>query len=75
MRVGLDDNYYSVQVKDFNLGKTSSRSKDCIGGVLSMDDGFPSNLAIVGDAFLKSWYSIYDYTGDARVGLAPSVNN
>jgi len=26
----------------------------CVGGVLAMGDGFPDNLAIIGDAFLKS---------------------
>ncbi len=27
----------------------------CVGGVLAVSDGFPDNLAIVGDAFLKSY--------------------
>lgn len=26
----------------------------CVGGVLGIGQGFPDNLAIVGDAFLKS---------------------
>lgn len=26
----------------------------CVGGVLAMGDGFPDNLAIIGDEFLKS---------------------
>lgn len=47
----------------------------CVGAVMAMSDGFPDNLAIIGDAFLKSWYSIYDYSNGARVGLAASINN
>lgn len=76
---------------DFNLGKVSSGGSMCVGGVLGIGSGFPDNLAIVGDAFLKSctfilWcirvtyadmtgYSIYDYSNGARVGLASSINN
>ncbi|ORY31594.1 aspartic peptidase domain-containing protein [Naematelia encephala] len=66
---------FSLATADFNLGKTSSQSSMCVGGVLAMGDGFPDNLAIVGDEFLKSWYSIYDYSGNSRVGLASSINN
>ena len=39
---------------DFNLGKVSSGGSMCVGGVLGIGSGFPDNLAIVGDAFLKS---------------------
>jgi hypothetical protein len=60
---------------DFNLGKVSSGGSMCVGGVLGIGSGFPDNLAIVGDAFLKSWYSIYDYSNGARVGFASSINN
>jgi hypothetical protein len=66
---------FAVNMADFNLGKTSSGGSMCVGGVLGIGSGFPDNLAIVGDAFLKSWYSIYDYSNGARVGLASSINN
>ncbi|KZT66403.1 acid protease [Daedalea quercina L-15889] len=65
---------YGVDPVDFNLGRTSADSSDCVGGVLALGEGFPDNLAIIGDEFLKSWYSIYDYPGN-RVGFALSVNN
>ncbi|KAJ7647390.1 aspartic peptidase domain-containing protein [Roridomyces roridus] len=59
---------------DFNLGMTALNSPDCVGGILSLDsDGFPPNLAIIGDEFLKSHYTTFDY--DGRVGFAPSINN
>ncbi|KAI0690105.1 aspartic peptidase domain-containing protein [Cytidiella melzeri] len=67
---------FSIRTDDFNLGKLSEESTDCVGGIIGVDpnSGFPSNLAIVGDIFMKSWYSTFDYAG-SRVGFAPSVNN
>ncbi|CAL1706582.1 unnamed protein product [Somion occarium] len=65
---------FEIRTDDFNMGPILNNGEECLGGIVSLGDGFPSNLAIIGDIFLKSWYSVYDYTG-ARVGLAPSVNN
>ncbi|KAI0085144.1 aspartic peptidase domain-containing protein [Irpex rosettiformis] len=67
---------FSMRTDDFNIGKLSEESTDCVGGIVGVDpsSGFPSNLAIVGDVFLKSWYTTFDYGGN-RVGFAPSVNN
>ncbi|OSD06750.1 acid protease [Trametes coccinea BRFM310] len=64
---------YAIHPSDFNLGRTDEDSSDCVGGILALGNGFPTDLAIVGDEFLKSWYSVFDYAG--RVGFAPSVNN
>ncbi|KII92250.1 hypothetical protein PLICRDRAFT_154633 [Plicaturopsis crispa FD-325 SS-3] len=66
---------FSLDSGDFNLGQTESGSGVCVGGILGLGNGFPSNLAIVGDEFLKSWYSTYDYSNGARVGFSPSINN
>ncbi|KZT10735.1 acid protease [Laetiporus sulphureus 93-53] len=76
LAVGLSFNGqpYRMDMVDFNLGRTAEDSPDCVGGILSLGKGFPANLAIIGDEFLKSWYSIYDYPG-SRVGFAPSINN
>ncbi|WWC91973.1 uncharacterized protein L201_006926 [Kwoniella dendrophila CBS 6074] len=73
--LGLNGKNFPMNTVDFNLGKTSSGSQMCIGAVLAVADGFPDNLAIVGDAFLKNWYSIYDYSNNVRIGLASSTNN
>ncbi|EIW72117.1 hypothetical protein TREMEDRAFT_25265 [Tremella mesenterica DSM 1558] len=62
-------------MSDFNLGRTGQGSSMCVGGLLGISDGLPDNLAIVGDEFLKSWYSIYDIAGNSRVGFAASINN
>ncbi|KAF7428327.1 hypothetical protein PC9H_007548 [Pleurotus ostreatus] len=66
---------FYINSADFNLGRVEENSTECVGGILRMTGGFPNNLAIIGDEFLKSWYSVYDYSGTARVGFAPSVNN
>ncbi|EPT04503.1 hypothetical protein FOMPIDRAFT_1087777, partial [Fomitopsis schrenkii] len=58
---------FGIDPTDFNLGRTSANSSDCVGGILALGQGFPDNLAIVG-------YSIYDYPGN-RVGFALSINN
>ncbi|KAJ7045450.1 aspartic peptidase domain-containing protein [Mycena alexandri] len=75
----FDKRRFSINPKDFNLGRTSEGSEDCVGGILALGSGFPSNLAIIGDEFMKSWYTTFDYTGGptggARVGFSPSINN
>jgi len=67
---------FRVHPADFNLGMSMYNPADCIGGIFAMDaDQWPSNLCIIGDEFLKSWYSVYDYSNGGRVGFAPSINN
>jgi len=66
---------YDIELRDFNLGRTTSAGLDCVGGILAMGNDFPANLAIIGDEFLKSWYSIYDYDNGSRIGFAKSINN
>ncbi|KAJ7783068.1 aspartic peptidase domain-containing protein [Mycena metata] len=77
--LSFDKRPFSIHPKDFNLGRTSEGSEDCVGGILALGSGFPSDLAIVGDEFIKSWYTTFDYTGGptggARVGFSPSINN
>ncbi|KZV96822.1 peptidase A1 [Exidia glandulosa HHB12029] len=65
---------FSIDMRDFNLGRVSSGSSYCVAGILALGNNFPDNLAIVGDEFLKSWYSTYDYSNGARVGLSASIN-
>ncbi|KAH8119288.1 acid protease [Phellopilus nigrolimitatus] len=72
---GFGGNDFTISTRDFNLGRVAANSADCVGGILSLGDGFPNNIAIIGDEFLKSWYTVYDYSNGARVGFAPSINN
>ncbi|KAH9979073.1 aspartic peptidase domain-containing protein [Lactifluus volemus] len=66
---------FAIHPEDFQLGRESAGSADCVGGILSTGDSLPPDLAIVGDEFLKSWYSTYDYGNGVRVGFWPDVNN
>lgn len=50
---------YAVDPNDFNTGSLSEGSNDCVGGIAGADSG--GNLAIVGDEFMKNWYSVFDY--------------
>lgn len=75
VQLSFNGQKFGINLYDFNLGRTSSTSSDCVGGILGAGDGFPENLAIVGDEFLKSWYSTYDYAHGARVGFSQSINN
>ncbi|PAV18528.1 acid protease [Pyrrhoderma noxium] len=63
--------------QDFYASVSNSNNVcgDCVGGIISLGEDFPDNLAIIGDVLLKSWYTVYDYSNGARVGFAPSVNN
>ncbi|KAJ7287595.1 aspartic peptidase domain-containing protein [Mycena rebaudengoi] len=73
----FDGRSFSINTDDFNLGATYVNSPNCVGGILSLDSssGFPSDLCIIGDLFLKSWYTTYDYSQGGRVGFTPSINN
>ncbi|KZO97330.1 aspartic protease [Calocera viscosa TUFC12733] len=63
-------NAYAIDPRDFNLGP-ASESGMCVGGVIGMDvtDTNGEPLAIIGDEFLKSWYSVYNFDGP-KVGFA-----
>lgn len=75
IELSFNEHRFAINPRDFYLGRVSARSTDCVTGILSMGNGLPANLAIIGDEFLKSWYSTYDYSNGARVGLWPDVNN
>jgi len=75
IELSFNEHRFAINPRDFYLGRVSARSTDCVAGILSMGNGLPANLAIIGDEFLKSWYSTYDYGNGARVGFWPDVNN
>ncbi|KAG8905957.1 Type I transmembrane sorting receptor [Tulasnella sp. 403] len=62
---------YPLNPQDFNLGQATSGSSQCVGGIIGSDDT-GANLAIVGDEFMKNWYSVFDY-GNKRVGFAKAI--
>ncbi|KAG8875096.1 Type I transmembrane sorting receptor [Tulasnella sp. 332] len=68
--IGFGSKQYAINPSDFNLGQATNGSTECVGGIIGEDVG--GNLAIVGDEFMKNWYSVFDY-GKRRVGFAPSI--
>ncbi|KAG8868321.1 Type I transmembrane sorting receptor [Tulasnella sp. 332] len=67
--------YYAVNMADFNLGPVSSGSSSCVAGIIGEDIGGSGadQLAIIGDEWIKSWYSVFDY-GNLRVGFAQALH-
>ncbi|KAF8919938.1 acid protease [Mucidula mucida] len=66
---------FSIDMRDFNLGRVSEDSTNCVGGIISTGNKGPPKLAIVGVLLLKSWYTTYDYSNGGRVGFTESINN
>lgn len=61
---------FNIQPSQFNLGPVAKGSETCAGAIVS--SGSEDSVALVGDTFLSSWYSIFDY-GNMRVGFAQAV--
>ncbi|KAG8945216.1 hypothetical protein FRC04_001122 [Tulasnella sp. 424] len=61
---------YAINPVDFNLGPISSGSSTCVAGIVGGDAG--DGIAIIGDEFMKNWYSVFDYDNRA-VGFAKAV--
>ncbi len=65
---GLTTKKLSIKAGNFNLGYTPGDKTRCIGAVVSQDLGLGSAW-VIGDSFLKSWYSVFDMAND-RIGFA-----
>lgn len=51
---------FYINALDFSIGMSSTDNTQCIGAIIGMDiKDFQGNLiAIIGDSFLKGWYSV-----------------
>ncbi|KAG9122413.1 Type I transmembrane sorting receptor, partial [Ceratobasidium sp. 392] len=63
---------YPVSSDSFNIGRTDSFSDTCVGALIG-SSGVPDNAWIVGDAFMRNVYTVFDQ-GNARVGFAKLAN-
>ncbi|KIO28275.1 hypothetical protein M407DRAFT_22485 [Tulasnella calospora MUT 4182] len=61
---------YAINPADFNLGPVSEGSSLCVGGIVGDDVG--GSLAIIGDEFMKNWYSVFNYSTKS-VGFAKAI--
>jgi len=54
IELSFNEHRFAINPRDFYIGRVSARATDCVAGILSMGNGLPANLAIIGDVFLKS---------------------
>ncbi|KIJ68155.1 hypothetical protein HYDPIDRAFT_25599 [Hydnomerulius pinastri MD-312] len=64
--------YFALDPQDFNLGTSDSESGTCVGAIIGSSQF--TNIAIIGDSFIKSYLTVFDYSHDARVGFVKSIN-
>lgn len=71
---GLPGQSFNISSADFNIGVSSSDSKQCIGAIIGMDINDPKGnpVAIVGGSFMKNWYTTFNFnvSGNPAVGFA-----
>ncbi|KAI6959199.1 hypothetical protein KC329_g17437, partial [Hortaea werneckii] len=85
---------FAINSKDFNFGRLTpdfseflgnntlsdllNSASYCLASIAAFDIRPQENLYVVGDAFLKNWYSIYSYdgaNGRPSVSFAKAVGN
>merc|ERR1712038_1109473 len=64
----IDGNDYTVPGKDLVIGSSGM----CIFAMMGMDFPKPGPQWILGDVFMRKYYTVFDYEG-ARVGFAPAI--
>jgi len=63
---------YAIDPRDLNLGYTDNTNTTCLSGIAGQDVNPFQPLWIVGDVFLKSWYTVFDL-GKNQVGFAQTA--
>ena len=72
----FNNRQFEIDLGDMLLGYADQSREQCVFGIVAQDAQDPNGnyIAIIGDAFLKNVYSIYDYA-NARVGFATVANS
>ncbi|CAE7120687.1 unnamed protein product [Rhizoctonia solani] len=64
---GFNGREFPVAAQDFRLGTLSRNSSICVGAIGILDT--PDNAWVVGDAFMKNVYTVFD-ASESRIGFA-----
>ncbi|CAK5266694.1 unnamed protein product [Mycena citricolor] len=62
-------NDWTISAANLNLGRTSSGSRSCVSSLAAQDLGLGSRVFLLGDAFMKNQYTVFDVDQNA-VGFA-----
>ncbi|KAJ7056923.1 acid protease [Mycena amicta] len=60
---------WTITADNFNLGTVSSGSSQCVASLGALDLGFGSDVWLLGDAFMRNQYTVFDFDQSA-VGFA-----
>ncbi|KAJ7153545.1 acid protease [Mycena crocata] len=60
---------WTIPAKNINLGTTEEGSDLCVGALAGQDLGLGNDVWLLGDSFMKSAYSVFDFDREA-VGFA-----
>ncbi|KAJ7612659.1 acid protease [Roridomyces roridus] len=60
---------WAISAENINLGTTESGSSDCVSSVGGIDLGLGDGVWLLGDAFMKNMYTVFDFDQEA-VGFA-----
>ncbi|KAJ7023469.1 acid protease [Mycena alexandri] len=60
---------WTISAENINLGQTASGSKDCVASLAAQDLGLGTDVWLLGDAFMKNQYTVFDFDQEA-VGFA-----
>ncbi|KAF7327918.1 Acid protease [Mycena kentingensis (nom. inval.)] len=60
---------YAISAENINLGQTEEGSNDCVASLAAQDLGLGSTTWLLGDAFMKNVYTVFDVDQEA-VGFA-----
>ncbi|KAJ6477856.1 acid protease [Mycena vitilis] len=60
---------WTITANNINLGRTTSGSSDCVASIVGQDIGLGPKTCLLGDAFMKNVYTVFDL-GQNAVGFA-----